>query len=172
MLPLHRGQLARVPTVGALEQRIAADGQARALGAARATGDGGQVIERQPGLPAGATEFARSHRGDAAGPAADHAHVDAVVPLVVVACPLVRDQHQHPGRDAGGLLECAGLIAVEVLPHRAGDDDLELARAQGLSAGVVICDEAETLGVNTRQQLAEAEAARRAERTERYGVAE
>ena len=35
----------------------------------------------------------------------------------------------------------------------------ELARAQGLSAGVVICDEAETLGVNTRAQLAEAEAA-------------
>jgi bifunctional UDP-N-acetylglucosamine pyrophosphorylase / glucosamine-1-phosphate N-acetyltransferase len=35
----------------------------------------------------------------------------------------------------------------------------ELARAQGLSAGVVICDEAETMGVNTRAQLAEAEAA-------------
>ncbi|MFC3179938.1 bifunctional UDP-N-acetylglucosamine diphosphorylase/glucosamine-1-phosphate N-acetyltransferase GlmU [Cypionkella sinensis] len=34
-----------------------------------------------------------------------------------------------------------------------------LARAEGLSAGVVICDEAETLGVNTRAQLAEAEAA-------------
>ncbi len=38
-------------------------------------------------------------------------------------------------------------------------DVVELAREQGLSAGVVICDEAETLGVNTRQQLAEAEAA-------------
>ncbi|WP_426038184.1 bifunctional UDP-N-acetylglucosamine diphosphorylase/glucosamine-1-phosphate N-acetyltransferase GlmU [Cypionkella sp. TWP1-2-1b2] len=38
-------------------------------------------------------------------------------------------------------------------------DIVEIARAQGLSAGVVICDEAETLGVNTRQQLAEAEAA-------------
>lgn len=38
-------------------------------------------------------------------------------------------------------------------------DIVELARARGLSAGVVICDEAETLGVNTRQQLAEAEAA-------------
>lgn len=35
----------------------------------------------------------------------------------------------------------------------------ELARAQGLSAGVVICDESETLGINTRAQLAEAEAA-------------
>ncbi len=37
-------------------------------------------------------------------------------------------------------------------------DIVELARAQGLSAGVVICPEAETLGVNTRAQLAEAEA--------------
>lgn len=36
-------------------------------------------------------------------------------------------------------------------------DVVELARAEGLSAGVVICDEAETLGVNTRAQLAEAE---------------
>ena len=38
-------------------------------------------------------------------------------------------------------------------------DIVELARARGLSAGVVLCDEAETLGVNTRHQLAEAEAA-------------
>ena len=38
-------------------------------------------------------------------------------------------------------------------------DIVEIARAQGLSAGVVICDESETLGVNTRAQLAEAEAA-------------
>ncbi len=38
-------------------------------------------------------------------------------------------------------------------------DIVELARARGLSAGVVICGEAETLGVNTRAQLAEAEAA-------------
>lgn len=36
-------------------------------------------------------------------------------------------------------------------------DIVELARAEGLSAGVVICDEAETLGVNTRAQLADAE---------------
>lgn len=35
----------------------------------------------------------------------------------------------------------------------------ELARARGLSAGVVICPEDETLGVNTRAQLAEAERA-------------
>ncbi len=38
-------------------------------------------------------------------------------------------------------------------------DIVELARAQGLSAGVVFCPEAETLGVNTRAQLADAEAA-------------
>jgi bifunctional UDP-N-acetylglucosamine pyrophosphorylase/glucosamine-1-phosphate N-acetyltransferase len=37
-------------------------------------------------------------------------------------------------------------------------DVVELARAAGLSAGVVTCDEAETLGINSRQQLAEAEA--------------
>ncbi len=38
-------------------------------------------------------------------------------------------------------------------------DVVELARKRGLSAGVVICDEAETLGINTRAQLAGAEAA-------------
>lgn len=38
-------------------------------------------------------------------------------------------------------------------------DIVELARKRGLSAGVVLCDEAETLGVNTRAQLADAEAA-------------
>lgn len=38
-------------------------------------------------------------------------------------------------------------------------DIIALARAQGLSAGVVLCDEAETMGVNTRAELAEAEAA-------------
>ncbi|WP_145104415.1 bifunctional UDP-N-acetylglucosamine diphosphorylase/glucosamine-1-phosphate N-acetyltransferase GlmU [Cereibacter sediminicola] len=37
-------------------------------------------------------------------------------------------------------------------------DVVALARAKGLSAGVAICDEAETLGVNTRAQLAAAEA--------------
>ncbi|MGP3723235.1 bifunctional UDP-N-acetylglucosamine diphosphorylase/glucosamine-1-phosphate N-acetyltransferase GlmU [Cereibacter sphaeroides] len=37
-------------------------------------------------------------------------------------------------------------------------DVVALARARGLSAGVAICAEAETLGVNTRAQLAEAEA--------------
>lgn len=38
-------------------------------------------------------------------------------------------------------------------------DIVALAHAQGLSAGVVKCDEAETLGINTRAELAEAEAA-------------
>ena len=38
-------------------------------------------------------------------------------------------------------------------------DIVEIARSMGLSAGVVTCDEAETMGVNTRHQLAEAEAA-------------
>ncbi len=38
-------------------------------------------------------------------------------------------------------------------------DVVELARAAGLSAGVVTCDESETLGVNTRAQLAAAEGA-------------
>lgn len=45
-----------------------------------------------------------------------------------------------------------------------------LARARGLTAGVVICDEGETLGINTRAELAAAEAAfqqrRRAEMLE------
>ncbi|MGV8986272.1 MAG: bifunctional UDP-N-acetylglucosamine diphosphorylase/glucosamine-1-phosphate N-acetyltransferase GlmU [Cypionkella sp.] len=38
-------------------------------------------------------------------------------------------------------------------------DIVELARAEGLSVGYVTCPEAETLGINTRAQLAEAEAA-------------
>ena len=38
-------------------------------------------------------------------------------------------------------------------------DVVQIARARGLSAGVVICDEAETLGINTRAELAAAEAA-------------
>jgi bifunctional UDP-N-acetylglucosamine pyrophosphorylase / glucosamine-1-phosphate N-acetyltransferase len=55
------------------------------------------------------------------------------------------------------------LVAEVKNENSAGEyyltDIVELARARGLSAGVVLCDEAETLGVNTRQQLAEAEAA-------------
>ena len=38
-------------------------------------------------------------------------------------------------------------------------DIVGLARARGLSAGVVLCDESETLGINTRTELAAAEAA-------------
>lgn len=38
-------------------------------------------------------------------------------------------------------------------------DVVELARAAGMSVGFVTCPEAETLGINTRQQLAAAEAA-------------
>ncbi|MDT8856168.1 bifunctional UDP-N-acetylglucosamine diphosphorylase/glucosamine-1-phosphate N-acetyltransferase GlmU [Paracoccaceae bacterium Fryx2] len=38
-------------------------------------------------------------------------------------------------------------------------DIVALARARGLSAGVVTCDESETLGINTRAELAAAEAA-------------
>lgn len=37
-------------------------------------------------------------------------------------------------------------------------DIVEIARSQGLSAGVVTCDEAETMGINTRVELARAEA--------------
>ncbi|MFN4192015.1 MAG: bifunctional UDP-N-acetylglucosamine diphosphorylase/glucosamine-1-phosphate N-acetyltransferase GlmU [Tabrizicola sp.] len=55
------------------------------------------------------------------------------------------------------------LIAEVGNDNAAGEyyltDIVELARERGLSAGVVLCDEAETLGVNTRAQLAEAEAA-------------
>ncbi len=55
------------------------------------------------------------------------------------------------------------LVAAVGNDNAAGEyyltDIVALARARGLSAGVVICDEAETLGVNTRAQLAEAEAA-------------
>ncbi len=38
-------------------------------------------------------------------------------------------------------------------------DIVELVRAEGLSATAIACDEAETLGINSRAQLAEAEAA-------------
>jgi bifunctional UDP-N-acetylglucosamine pyrophosphorylase/glucosamine-1-phosphate N-acetyltransferase len=62
--------------------------------------------------------------------------------------------------DAATLLSLVAEVRNE---NAAGEfyltDIVELARRRGLSAGVVLCDEAETLGVNTRQQLAEAEAA-------------
>lgn len=62
--------------------------------------------------------------------------------------------------DRAGLFE---LIAQVGNANAAGEyyltDIIALARAQGLSAGLVICDEAETLGINTRAELAAAEAA-------------
>lgn len=62
--------------------------------------------------------------------------------------------------DAGTLFD---LVAAVTNNNAAGEyyltDIVALARARGLSAGVVTCDEAETLGVNTRAQLAAAEAA-------------
>ncbi|MCE6953402.1 bifunctional UDP-N-acetylglucosamine diphosphorylase/glucosamine-1-phosphate N-acetyltransferase GlmU [Cereibacter sphaeroides] len=55
-----------------------------------------------------------------------------------------------------------GLVAEVGNENASGEyyltDVVALARERGLSAGVVICDEAETLGVNTRAQLADAEA--------------
>lgn len=55
------------------------------------------------------------------------------------------------------------LVAAVTNDNAAGEyyltDIVELARQRGLTAGVVLCDEAETLGINTRHQLAEAEAA-------------
>ncbi|MBN2905595.1 MAG: bifunctional UDP-N-acetylglucosamine diphosphorylase/glucosamine-1-phosphate N-acetyltransferase GlmU [Rhodobacteraceae bacterium] len=55
------------------------------------------------------------------------------------------------------------LIAEVGNTNAAGEyyltDIVALARARGVSAGVVICDEAETLGVNSRADLAAAEAA-------------
>ncbi|MEZ5912884.1 MAG: bifunctional UDP-N-acetylglucosamine diphosphorylase/glucosamine-1-phosphate N-acetyltransferase GlmU [Paracoccaceae bacterium] len=58
------------------------------------------------------------------------------------------------------LMELAGAVGNA---NAAGEyyltDIVALARERGLSAGVVLCDEAETLGVNTRAELAAAEAA-------------
>jgi len=64
---------------------------------------------------------------------------------------------------------CAGarvlfsLVAEVGCDNAAGEyyltDIVGLARARGLSAGFVLCDEAETLGINTRAELAGAEAA-------------
>jgi len=62
--------------------------------------------------------------------------------------------------------DCATLFAlIDAVgnDNAAGEyyltDIVEIARARGLSAGVVRCEEAETLGVNTRAELAAAEAA-------------
>jgi bifunctional UDP-N-acetylglucosamine pyrophosphorylase/glucosamine-1-phosphate N-acetyltransferase len=62
--------------------------------------------------------------------------------------------------DAGLLME---LVAEVGNDNASGEfyltDIVALARARGLSAGVVTCDEAETLGINTRAELQAAEAA-------------
>ncbi|MBL3584750.1 bifunctional UDP-N-acetylglucosamine diphosphorylase/glucosamine-1-phosphate N-acetyltransferase GlmU [Rhodovulum sulfidophilum] len=62
--------------------------------------------------------------------------------------------------DCATLFELIGALSND---NAAGEyyltDVVGLARARGLSAGVVICDEAETLGVNSRADLAAAEAA-------------
>ncbi|WP_028028398.1 bifunctional UDP-N-acetylglucosamine diphosphorylase/glucosamine-1-phosphate N-acetyltransferase GlmU [Gemmobacter nectariphilus] len=62
--------------------------------------------------------------------------------------------------DAGVLFDLIDQVGND---NAAGEyyltDVVGLARARGLTAGVVICDEAETLGINTRAELAAAEAA-------------
>lgn len=62
--------------------------------------------------------------------------------------------------DARSLLDLVGAISTE---NASGEyyltDIVALARARGLSATAVTCAEAETMGVNTRADLAEAEAA-------------
>lgn len=62
--------------------------------------------------------------------------------------------------DAGLLRDLVGQLSND---NAAGEyyltDVVALARAQGRSAAVVTCDEAETLGINTRAELADAEAA-------------
>ncbi len=64
---------------------------------------------------------------------------------------------------------CADVETLFRLCHKVGNDNaageyyltdiVALARAEGLSAGLVLCDEAETMGINTRAELAAAEAA-------------
>ncbi len=61
--------------------------------------------------------------------------------------------------DVGLLMDLVGAVGND---NAAGEyyltDIVALARARGLSAGVVTCDEAETLGINTRAEFAAAEA--------------
>lgn len=64
---------------------------------------------------------------------------------------------------------CAKAAVLSDLVSRVGNDNaageyyltdiIALARADGLTAGVVLCDESETMGINTRAELARAEAA-------------
>lgn len=66
-----------------------------------------------------------------------------------------------------GVIACPAPLLMSLIKSVGNDnaaneyyltDIIEIARAKGHSAGVVICDEAETLGVNSRAQLAQAEA--------------
>lgn len=66
----------------------------------------------------------------------------------------------------GGVIACDGKLLMDLLSEVSNDnasgeyyltDVIGLARARGLSATAVICDEAETIGINTRVQLAQAE---------------
>lgn len=64
---------------------------------------------------------------------------------------------------------CADALSLFRFAHSVGNDNasgeyyltdiVAIARQQGLSVGVVVCDESETLGINTRAELAGAEAA-------------
>ncbi len=80
----------------------------------------------------------------------------------------------NSGVVAAGMATLFRLVAKVGNANAAGEyyltDIVELARAEGLSVGFVTCPEAETLGINTRAQLADAEArfqtARRAEALE------
>jgi bifunctional UDP-N-acetylglucosamine pyrophosphorylase / glucosamine-1-phosphate N-acetyltransferase len=67
--------------------------------------------------------------------------------------------------DTATLLRLCGAVGND---NAAGEyyltDIVGLARAEGLSATVVLCDEAETMGVNSRADLAAAEAAFQARR--------
>ena len=67
----------------------------------------------------------------------------------------------------GGLLACRASLLFDLISNLSNEnasgeyyltDVVELARAKGHSAGVVTCDEAETLGINSRGDLARAEA--------------
>jgi bifunctional UDP-N-acetylglucosamine pyrophosphorylase / glucosamine-1-phosphate N-acetyltransferase len=66
-----------------------------------------------------------------------------------------------------GVIACRASLLRDLVAQVGNDnakgeyyltDIIAIARAQGLSAGVVRCDEAETLGINTRAELSAAEA--------------
>ena len=66
----------------------------------------------------------------------------------------------------GGLLACKAPLLFSLIDQLSAEnaaaeyyltDVVALARAQGLSAGVVTCSEDETMGINTRAQLAQAD---------------